>query len=174
MVTMMHDDTNIENMALSLLQEISREANGKWTGSKFELIRQIQIDKRGSFGERFFHRILFHIYNRRIIVEYKDGDPGDWDLSVNGIRFEIKTSSLDINNKFQNENIKDHGMYDGILFLCIAPNQLYIKFTKKEDIPFDKLHDRRRGTANNIKQKVTGAGYKWDFKINEVLAVKKY
>ena len=50
----------------------------------------------------------------------------------------------------------------------------YIKLTKKEDIPFDKLHDRRRGTANNIKQKVTGAGYKWDFKINEVLAVKKY
>jgi len=73
-------------------------------------------------------------------------------LKFNGIKFEIKTSSIDVNQKFQNEGIKKNGDYDGILFLGVTPNDLYIKFIKKEDIPFDTLHNR--------EERKTGRGYK--------------
>ena len=94
----------------------------------------MQIDKRGSFGERFFSQVLSQIYYRRLKIEYKDGDQGDWDLKFNGVKFEIKTASIDVNNKFQNEGIKKDGDCDGVLFLGVTPNSLYIKFILKKDI----------------------------------------
>ena len=60
---------------------------------------------------------------------------------------------------FKMKVLKKKVYYDGLLFLGIEPNQLRIKFIKKEDIDFSKLHNRgKRGT---------GANYKWDFKKEE-------
>ena len=42
---------------------------------------------------------------------------GDWDLMFNGIKFEIKTASIDVNNKFQNEGIKQDGDYGTVASL---------------------------------------------------------
>ena len=47
-----------------------------WKDAKFLQQRFIQIDKRGSVGERFYLKILAYLYPRRI--EYRDGDQGDW------------------------------------------------------------------------------------------------
>lgn len=162
----MTNKTELDNIAIPLLNEILLEAQDKWQNpnSKYKLYRSLQIDKRGSFGERFFAQSLSKIYKRRLKIEYNDGDQGDWDLKFNGLKFEIKTSSLDVNNKFQNERIKKGGDYDGILFLGVAPDELYIKFVKQCDINFDNLHNREKAK--------TGAGYKWDFKLHEMLQVK--
>jgi hypothetical protein len=84
-------------------------------------------------------------------------------LSFNGIKFEIKTSSIDVNKKFQNEGIKENGDYGAILFLGITPNQLYIKFILKSEIDFGKLHNRGK--------RETGKGYKWDFKIKDMMEI---
>ncbi len=148
------------------MKEVLKEAQDKWLNpeSKYKEYRSLQIDKRGSFGERFFLQILPQIYFRRISIEYKDGDQCDWDLKVNGVKFEVKTSSIDVNNKFQNEGIKEEGDYEGILFLGVTPNSLYIKFALKKDIPFQNLHNRG--------EKGTGRGYKWDFKLKEMVEVK--
>ena len=124
----------------------------------------MQIDKRGSFGERFFSQVLSQIYCRRLNIEYNDGDQGDWDLKFNGVKFEIKTASIDVNNKFQNEGIKKDGDYDGVLFLGVTPNSLYIKFILRKDIPFHVLHNR--------EERKTGRGHKWDFKLIEMIEVK--
>ena len=75
----------------------------------------------------------------------------------------MKTSSIDVNRKFQNEGLKREGGYDGVLFLGVTPNQLYIKFILKKDIPFDSLHDK--------KAKGTGSGIKWDFKEKDLIKV---
>lgn len=74
-----------------------------------------------------------------------------------------KTSSLDVNKKFQNEGLHSDADYYGVLFLCVIPNQLYFKFIKKEDIPFASLHDRRSAG--------TGSGYKWDHKLTDVYPI---
>jgi hypothetical protein len=158
-------DNNIDTIATNILNRIIEEAQDEWLdeNSKYKNIRKLQIDKRGSFGERFFKTCLMSIYDRRINIEYNDGDQGCWDLKINNLKLEIKTSSLDVNKKFQNEGIKKDEDYSGILFLGIKPNQLLIKFIKKDDIPFDKLHNRgERGT---------GRGYKWDFKEKDMLQI---
>lgn len=148
----------IDDIALPILRQVLTEAQDKWLdlSSKYRDYRSLQIDKRGSFGERFFEQALSRIYFRRLKIEYNDGDQGDWDLKFNDIKFEIKTSSIDVNGKFQNEGIKKDGDYDGILFLGVTPNDLYMKCIKHEDINFEKLHNRgERGT---------GRGYKMDLK----------
>lgn len=94
----------------------------------------IQIDKRGSIGERFYLLALTSLYPRR--VEYRDGD------------------------------------YNGILFLGIAPNDIYMYCIKIENIDFDNqkidhngvhvnLHNRGR---DGLEVRATGAGYKCDLK----------
>ena len=75
----MTDKTELDNLAISILNEVSKEAKGEWAFSKYENYRKLQIDKRGSFGERFFAQVLSSIYFRRLKIEYKDGDQGDWD-----------------------------------------------------------------------------------------------
>ena len=162
----MNNYNEIDEIAVPILKQVLQEAQDQWLSpdSKYKEYRTLQIDKRGSFGERFFAQTLSRIYYRRLTIEYNDGDQSDWDLKLNGMRFEIKTSSIDVNKKFQNEGIKENGDYDGILFLGITPNDLYIKFVKKKDIDFSKLHNRgERGT---------GRGYKWDFKIPDMIKVE--
>lgn len=130
----------------------------------------IQIDKRGSVGERFYLLTLTSLYPRR--VEYRDGDQGDWDLKIGRMKFEVKTSSLDKNGKFQNEGLKKDGDYNGVLFLGIAPNDIYMYCIKIENIDFDNqkidhngvhvnLHNRGR---DGLEGRATGAGYKCDLK----------
>jgi hypothetical protein len=172
---MTNNISEIEQKLIDILEKmVIEDMPDMWKNSKFLKQRMLQIDKRGSVGERFFTQVLVELYPRRI--EYKDGDQGDWDLKINKIKFEIKTSSLDKSNKFQNEGLKKNGDYDGILFLGIAPNDLYIKIVRKEDIDFDnlqlhsdtgvtKLHNRGK---DNTKDNATGAGYKCDFKIHEM------
>ena len=176
---MMSND--LDGFLIPILENMVKEDQPEiWKNSKYLQQRMIQIDKRGGIGERFFAEVLFRLYPRRI--EYKDGDQGDWDLKINKIKFEIKTATLGKNGKkFQNEGLKKDGDYDGILFLGIGPNNLYVKFIKKNDINFDeqilivndqkiKLHHRAKD--NDANKKATGAGYKLDFNINQMLEVK--
>lgn len=159
------NENQVDQIAIPILKEILTEAQDQWRdiNSKYREYRNLQIDKRGSFGERFFSKALIEIYFRRLNIEYKDGDQGDWDLKFNGFKFEIKTASIDVNEKFQNEGVNIDGDYYGILFLGVTPNQLYIKFVLKSDIPFNQLHNRGdRGT---------GRGYKWDFKVGDMILV---
>lgn len=156
---------NIEDLAKAVFDEIEAEVNisTKWKStSKYVRIRYLQIDKRGSFGERLIRDIFSK--ERNISLEYSDGDQGVWDIKINGFSFEIKTSSLDVNNKFQNENIRNTNDCDFICFLGVAPDEIYIRIEKISDIDFSSLHDRRR--------QGTGAGYKWDFKPSDMQAVK--
>ncbi len=155
---------NIHDVFINIIKEINNtETNKIWNNSKYEAFRYLQIDKRGSVGERFLFSILADSkYVRR--MEYNDGDQGDWDIKIGGAKFEIKTSSLDVNSKFQNEGIKNTDSYDGIIFLGVSPEALFIKMVNVKDIPFDKLHNRKKAG--------TGAGYKWDFKIPEMSVIE--
>jgi hypothetical protein len=65
-------NNNLDDFLLPILENIAKEdLPDKWKNSKYINQRHIQIDKRGSVGERFFSEILFRLYPRRI--EYKDG-----------------------------------------------------------------------------------------------------
>lgn len=155
---------DILSLANAVFDEIEREVNAtsKWKStSKYARIRHLQIDKRGSFGERLLRDIFSK--ERNIALAYQDGDQGDWDIKINDIKIEVKTSSLDVNGKFQNEHIKDTPHCDFICFIGIAPDNLYMRLEKISEIDFSTLHNRGA--------KGTGAGYKWDFKPNQMQEV---
>lgn len=156
---------DIFKLAQNVFDEIESEVNQttKWkSDSKYIRIRHLQIDKRGSFGERLLRDIFSK--ERNISLTYQDGDQGDWDIKINEIKIEVKTSSLDVNNKFQNEHIKDTSNCDYICFIGIAPNAIFMRLEKIEEIDFSKLHNRGyRGT---------GAGYKCDFKPSQMQEIK--
>ncbi len=149
----------------------------QWINSKFLQQRLIQIDKRGSVGERFYMLALAQLYPRRI--EYRDGDQGDWDLKIGKMKFEIKTASLDKNGKFQNEGLKKNGDYNGVLFLGIAPNDIYMYCIKIENIDFDNLKIDHNGVHVNLHNRgrdgeekhATGAGYKCDLKPEQMVKI---
>ena len=156
---------DILKLAISVFDEIEAEVNltTKWkSDSRYIRIRHLQIDKRGSFGERLLRDIFSK--ERNITLSYQDGDQGDWDIKINTIKIEVKTSSLDVNNKFQNEHIKNTANCDYICFIGIAPNAIYMRLEKISEINFNKLHNRgKRGT---------GAGYKWDLKKEQMQEIK--
>lgn len=160
-------NNEIDNIALPILKQVLKEAQSEWLDldSKYREYRNLQIDKRWSFWERFFSQTLSQIYFRRLKIEYNDWDQWDWDLKFNNVKFEIKTSSIDVNKKFQNEWLKKDGDYDWVLFLWITPNELYIKFIKKDEINFEKLHNRW--------ERWTWRWYKWDLKKDEMIKVSK-
>lgn len=179
------NDLEMEDLELSLvlkalLKEVKKEDSpDMWDGAKYELQRKIQIDKRGSVGERFFSQTLNLLYPRR--VTYKDGDQGDWDLSIGKMKFEIKTATLGKNKKFQNEGLKKHGDYNGVLFLGIAPDDIYMYCIKVSNINFENkridhngvhvnLHDR--GNDESTTARATGSGFKCDLKPQQMTKIE--
>ena len=155
----------LSEIARAVFDEIESEVNQttKWKShSQYIRIRHLQIDKRGSFGERLLRDIFSK--ERNISLIYKDGDQGDWDIKINDVRIEVKTSSLDVNNKFQNEHIKNTQNCDYICFIGIAPDSIFMRLEKIDEIDFTQLHNRGgRGT---------GAGYKWDLKPEQMQEMK--
>ncbi|TQR54344.1 hypothetical protein [Campylobacter troglodytis] len=159
---------DILELANAVFDEIESEVNAtsKWKStSKYARIRHLQIDKRGSFGDRLLRDIFSK--ERNISLAYRDGDQGEWDIKINEFKIEVKTSSLDVNNKFhptgceevaeaKNEHIKNTPNCDFICFIGVAPDNLFMRLEKISEIDFNKLHNRG--------QRGTGAGYKWDFK----------
>lgn len=170
---------NLEELLLDLLKRmVIEDQPEQWKNAKFIDQRKIQIDKRGSVGERFFAQSLTYLYPRRI--EYRDGDQGDWDLKIGHYKFEIKTSSLDKNGKFQNEGLKEHGDYNGVLFLGIAPNDIYVYCIKIENIDFNNKKINHNGVVVNLhnrgnddnEHRATGAGFKCDLKPEQMTKIK--
>ncbi|MDD6055510.1 MAG: hypothetical protein SOW25_02650 [Helicobacter sp.] len=156
---------DIFEIAQSVFSEIEQEVNQmtKWKStSKYVKIRNLQIDKRGSFGERLLRDIFSK--ERNISLAYQDGDQGEWDIQINNIKIEVKTSSLDVNGKFQNESIRNTTNCDYICFIGVAPDNIYMRLEKISEIDFATLHNRgKRGT---------GVGYKWDFKPYDMQEIK--
>ena len=156
---------DIAAMANAIFDELEAEVDSttQWkSNSQFIRIRHLQIDKRGSFGERLLRDIFAR--ERDITLAYRDGDQGDWDIQINGLKIEVKTSSLDVNGKFQNEHIKNTPNCDFICFIGVAPDAIFMRLEKISEIDFGSLHNRGiRGT---------GAGYKWDFKPESMIEVR--
>ncbi len=153
---------NLKDILLNILYMLKKESNNEWDNAILSGYKYLEIDKRGSFGERVIKDVMTRKVRR---LEYKDGDQGDWDIKINNKKFEVKTSSRDKSGKFQNEGLKENGDYDGVIFVGVEPDVINIKCVNKKDIPFDKLHSRgKRGT---------GVGYKWDFKKADMTEIQQ-
>lgn len=82
----------------------------------FYKIKYLSIDQRGRIGEH-----LFNTFFKEREIEYVDNPHGDWDIVIDGLKIEIKTATLGVNQKFQHEGIKENKLWDVVAFLDICP-----------------------------------------------------
>lgn len=124
-------------------------------------IQSLTNDAKGSFGQKF----LVDGFKKNGYKSANDNDKNkDWDIKLENYRIEVKTATLDVNNKFQHEGVHKTANYDLLIFLDIAPNQIFVKGILYNDIDFSKLH--QRGSGRKI---ATGSGYKYDYTLKKHL-----
>lgn len=130
----------------------------------FASVRNLELDSRGKAGENFIAEVLVALGHSVVNTERTDPQNKQWDLVVDDKhRWEVKTATLGGSGRnFQHENIYHDRAYHGIIFLDIAPNDLFVSFVPKHSIPWDKLHRRRDSIF-----------YKWDFNLASLGAPTK-
>jgi len=91
-----------------------------------------------------------------------------WDFISNGLKIEVKLATITIGTGlFQHENMHPQRDFDGVLFIDVAPDEVYLTAVCKKDISWKKIHRRESGI------------YKCDFSIkhiqnNEITKFTKY
>lgn len=176
--------TSINKHLKDLIEQETKTSSWK-SNDEYYLIKLLSIDQRGRVGEHFL-RDVFTELNKK--VSYINNGHNDFDLEVDNFKIEIKTATLDTNEKFQHEGIKDSKIWDAVAFLDITPNDLYLTILHKDKFEFgihilDKngkgktygqveLYGEKRNIhfrgKDNTDQKATGAGYKVDLPLNKI------
>lgn len=151
---------NISDIILQKIKDIqSRKPPQKfdWNDSLYEDILFLTIDERGQLGEEITADILKNLgcnveYDPSITKETKG-----WDLKSNGLKIETKLATITVGSGgFQHENLHPQRDFDGILFIDVAPNEIYLTAVCKKDILWKKIHRRESGI------------YKCDFTIKHI------
>lgn len=162
---------NISDIILKKIKEIQdRKPPQKfdWNDSLYEDIKFLAIDERGQVGEEIAVEILKEFgcdvdYDSSITDDIKG-----WDLISNNLKIEVKLATITVGTgQFQHENLHSQRDFDGVLFVDITPDEIYLTAVSKKDILWKKLHRRPNGD------------YKCDFTIknikdNKILRFSKY
>jgi len=121
-----------------MLGTISRHGDdAKWVGAPFEAIKRVSNTKVGSVGQDFLEQFAVQ---HGITVVFPVNARGEkakqspWDISLNGVRFELKTASEDVGGKFQFNHVRYHREYDGLICLGISPGQMYLGMWTKSEV----------------------------------------
>lgn len=151
----------ISDIILSKIEEIiARKPKAKfdWHDSLYEKIQFIPLDDKGDVGEEIARDILM---NKGCKVEFEKGVTGEtkgWDIKSNGLKIEVKLATITIGSGgFQHENLESQRDFDAVLFIDVAPNEVFLTAVKKKDIIWKSLHRRINGvykcdfTIKNIK-----------------------
>lgn len=154
--------TQNEEIRSLLLREIEnarakqreRDDHG-WDISPYRDLKILQIDSRGLVGENFVVAALAAVGK-----EVKHHDRTDreqekqWDIFCDGIRLEVKIATMGrVSPTFQHENLDKNRAFDGIIFIDVAPDAVYVSFVPKFLVPWSEIHRRKDSTY-----------YKWDFR----------
>lgn len=150
----------ISDIILKKIAEIKKRKPPQkfdWNDSLYEDIQFLTIDERGQLGEEITVEILKDFkckidYDASITEAVKG-----WDFVSNGLKIEVKFATITIGTGlFQHENLHVQRDFDGILFIDVAPNEIYLTAVCKKDIIWKKLHRRPNGD------------YKCDFTIKHI------
>lgn len=134
-----------------------------WTGSPLAKFTHVQIDTRGTVGELLLVNLLKAGGRKPVYNENTTDLEKHWDFMCNNLKYEVKTASLGKKgDTFQHEEIFKSRLYDGLIFVDIAPDNIYISMWAKADIKWNEIHFR----AN-------GAYYKWVTSLTPIDKIKQ-
>lgn len=140
---------NISDIILQKVKDIqSRKPPQKfdWNDSLYEDIQFLTIDERGQLGEEITVDILKSVGCKVDYDSSRTSEVKGWDLISNGLKIETKLATITVGSGgFQHENLHSQRDFDGILFIDVAPNEIYLTAVCKKDILWKKLHRRPNG-----------------------------
>ncbi|MDD2731627.1 MAG: hypothetical protein PHI53_00305 [Candidatus Pacebacteria bacterium] len=150
----------ISEIILKKIEEIKKRKPPQkfdWNDSLYEDVQFLTIDERGQLGEEITVDILKKF---KCKIKYDAGITGalkGWDFISNGLKIEVKLATITVGTgQFQHENLHPQRDFDGILFIDVAPNEIYLTAVCKKDINWKKIHRRESGV------------YKCDFTIKNI------
>lgn len=153
---------DIKDITLKHIENIRANRKSSWQGGVYESMIALEIDERGQVGEELSVEIL------RMNGCKIDYDPNQtdyekgWDLMSNGLKLEVKTATIGkANPTFQHESLSPQRDFDAIVFIDVAPNDIYLTILTKKEIDWKKLHHRKNSGV-----------YKMDWNVKQVLTNK--
>lgn len=109
----------------------------KWENGLYGGIKTISNTHVGSVGQDFVENLCCDLGFKCDFPLNKSEDRANqspWDISIDGIKFELKTATEDVGGAFQFNHIRYHRPYDAALCLGVSPNELYFNLWTKEDL----------------------------------------
>lgn len=132
--------SSFETIAASELQYVQdRRKGSKWTGSKYEDIKDASMTVKGDFGERVAQQCLQFL---GIDAEIINGGKGEFDILCESIsttgdsiltKLENKLATEDTSYSFQFNGIKLDVNYDYVFCLGVTPDELLFEIVPKGD-----------------------------------------
>jgi hypothetical protein len=143
----------------------------RWANSDFGGIKIISNTKVGSVGQDFIEKLCIEL---GISIAFPENEHGDrlnqspWDIQINGIKFELKTATQDVNGSFQFNHVRYHRRYQALLCLGVAPNELYFGVWSKADVT--------TGKAGNLvsMEKAANASFKLTKRPANLMAISEF
>ena len=169
---------NIETLVKDKIAEVlqhSKKYKYDWNESTYEDTQWLSIDSRGNLGEKIVASIL---RGSGYEVEGDDGKTDaerGYDLIANGVKLEIKLATITRSSGgFQHENLHPQRSFDAILFIDIAPDQIFLTAVKKKDVIWSlKGADKKTEPGKKPKKALhrrSNGDYKCDFTIKHIQA----
>ena len=115
------------------LDEVIKNSETRWSGSKYDLIKKAPVTTKGKFGEKVTSAYLNCINYKSKIV---NGGIGDFDILLEApnaiLKIEHKLATEDVHNSFQFNAIKKDIAYDYVFCLGVSPNDLWFRIRSRE------------------------------------------
>ena len=151
---------NIVEIVLNKVKEIQKRKpppKFDWIDSSYENVQLLSIDERGQLGEEISVEILKKFKCKIDYASSATEAIKGWDFISNGLKIETKLATVTIGSGlFQHENLHPQRDFNGVLFIDVAPNEIYLTAVCKKDIIWKNLHRRENGL------------YKCDFSIQHI------
>jgi len=129
--------TDARRILQTILESRKYRAAQKWRGSCFESIKIVANTHVGDIGQDFVEALCGEL---RLACEFPVSGTGGrarqspWDMKIEGVTFEVKTATEDVNGAFQFNHIRHHRAYEALLCVGIAPNDIYFGAWTKADV----------------------------------------
>ena len=140
-----------------------------WETAVFANVKRMENDTRGQFGEKLVSESL-HLKEKFVFdmdcTNSNVHSDGHYDLKVNGIRIEVKTSCKS-GTSWQHEPLYAEAVCDLVIFIDFDYDTFHISIIPSRDLPLgrpSKYFIRKQGTLRKNKDD----GYKLDFSAKSI------
>ena len=116
--------------SITVMQDIIalHHNNPKWNNAPLGGVKTLSNTHVGAVGQAFVQE-----WCNQMGMAWEDSESpqGPWDARIEGVTFEIKTATEDVNSNFQFNHIRHHREYQALLCLGISPDAVLFDAWRK-------------------------------------------